>query len=278
MMLFHCIYQAVSFSILWGCIILTRRLSSFFTRSVSLVSIILDIITFPQLNHWWLPIKIIGLLQGSSPWNHYLSWGYQWQFHWIISLLGGYPWEIITYCCISLVVSFNTRQGFQLQNHLVESMIISSRFQMESLVYWVDIHGKSLLTIVISLVVSFNTWQGFQLQNHYLQSWYQWQFHLLLGKDFIAKSLLTVVISMTVSFNPQRGLQLWYHCLVVLGIGISNPGVFHGYPHLYPCPTIWVFTNPGVCSPCMGKVPKQTKTPHNSNASIKWHCCAVLQG
>jgi hypothetical protein len=31
--------------------------------------------------------------------------------------------------------------------------------------------------------------------------------------------------------------------------GIGNPGVFHGYPHLYPCPTIWVFKNPGVCSP-----------------------------
>ena len=235
--------------------------------------------------------------------NHYLPVWYQMQFYlilsrdfnheiivwnqWLLARISLIYWgdihrESLLTVVITIVVSFNTGWGYQLRNHLAESKIISSWFQTKSLVYWVDINGKSLLTCVVSNAVSFITQQGFQWQNHCAES-------MIIGSDFKTesliywgdihrKSLLTVMISMAVSFNTWWGSQLWYHYLVVLGIGIGNPGVFHSYPHLYPCPTIWVFTNLGVCSPCVGKVPKQTKIPHNGNASINWCCCAVLWG
>jgi len=91
---------------------------------------------------------------------------------------------------------------------------------------------------------------------------------LVYRGDIHRESLLTVVISMAALFNTRQGFQSQNHCLVVLGIGMGNPGVFHHYPHLYPCPTVWVLTNPGVCNPCAGKVPRQTKKPRNGNASV----------
>ena len=101
------------------------------------VSIILEIITFLQLNHYFrdLPLR-----------NHYLSGWYQWQFHLI---LGG---------------DFNC--GIISRNQ----WLLARDFKTESLMYQGDIHGKSLLTVVTSMVVSLSTWRGFQLWNHWVES------------------------------------------------------------------------------------------------------------
>jgi hypothetical protein len=86
-------------------------------------------------------------------------------------------------CVVSNAVSFNTGRGYQSRNHCAESMIISSRYQTESLVYWVDINGKSLLTCVVSNAVSFNTQRGFQWRNHCAES-------MIIGSDFKTESLI----------------------------------------------------------------------------------------
>ena len=91
-------------------------------------------------NHYLLLYIIGGFIQYSAGISIAKSFGgindYQLTIsNGIISLLGGYPWEIITYHCD----------------------IIGSFIQ-----YLVGISiAKSLLTVVISMVVSFNTWQGF---------------------------------------------------------------------------------------------------------------------
>ena len=68
---------------------------------------------------------------------------------------------------------------------------------------------------------------------------------------------------------------------MLLGIGTGNPGVFQGYPHLYPRKPIPMprgmgfdrygygfCKNPGVCNLCMGTLPKLTEKPHNSTAGV----------
>jgi hypothetical protein len=142
-------------------------------------------------------------------------------------------WKSLLTVVISLVVSFDTRRGYQSRNHCAESMIISSQFQTESLaarisiakslcgissdfktrslVYRGDIHRESLLTVVRSMVVSFNTRRGFQSRNHCAESMiissrFQTE-SLVYWVDIHGKSLLNVVISLAVSFNTRRGYQ-----------------------------------------------------------------------
>ena len=104
--------------------------------------------------------------------------------------------ESLLTAMISMAVSFNTRRGFQSPNHWAESMIISSDFKTESLVYR---GGKST-------------------RNHYLPSWYQWGFHSILGRDF----------------NPEIFTYLsWYQWRFHLILGRDfNPEIFT-YPSWY---------------------------------------------
>jgi len=76
-----------------------------------------------------------------------------------------------------------------------------------------------------------------------------------------------------------------------VGIGTGNPGVFQGYPHLYPRKLVPVPKgtgfdgyryrfpkNPGYSNLCAGMAPKMTNKPRKSSASVKGHCCADLRG
>ena len=74
--------------------------------------------------------------------NHYLPGWYQWRFHLILG--GDFNREIICW----------------------NQKWLAGDFKTESLVCRGDIHGKSLLTVVVSMAVSFNTRQEFQSRNH----------------------------------------------------------------------------------------------------------------
>jgi hypothetical protein len=61
-----------------------------------------------------------------------------------------------------------------------------------------------------------------------------------------------------------------------IGIGTGNPGVFQGYPYLYPSKQVQVLMGmgvgfpkaPWVCNLCTGTPPNPTKKPCNSSAGV----------
>jgi hypothetical protein len=122
----------------------------------------------------------------------------------IISLLNGYQWEIITYLCDINGGFIQYSAGIS----IAKSIIMSLRFQTESLVYRGGIYGKSLLTIVISAAVSFNTWRGFHSRNHRAGP----------GSMIVGSRFQNRIISLSGGYPREiityLGWQIWFHSIV----------------------------------------------------------------
>jgi len=189
--------------------------------------------------------------------NHYLPVWYQWRFHSklggdfnreinnyelaisnrIISLPGGNLREIITYHCDISGGFIQYLTGISIRGIIVWNQWLSAPdFKTESLVYWMDINGKSLLTCVVSIAVSFNTRRGFQWRNHCAESM------IISSSDFKTesfidihrKSLLTCVVSIAASFSSQHGFHSRNHRVesIIFGSRFQNRiiSLSGGYP------------------------------------------------
>ena len=121
--------------------------------------------------------------------NHYLPGWYQWRFHLILGgdfnreiirqiqkwLTGDFKTESLVYRgdihgeslltrVVSMVVSFDSRRGFQSRNHLPESKMVRWRFQNRI----ISVSGGYSREIITYRAL--DSWRGFQSRNHLLES------------------------------------------------------------------------------------------------------------